>query len=77
MYMKYMYLVFFYSFDVTESTVHDCVTNVCRLILELEDRYVKWPSEEEQAIEMATFHARSGGYLIRCFFRLLGADFEF
>lgn len=48
-----------------ESTVHDCVTNVCRLILELEDRYVKWPSEEEQAVEMATFHARSGRYLLQ------------
>ena len=53
-------LLCFCSFNVTHSTVRECVTRITDALLELEGRYINWPTDEEMAIEEATFFTRYG-----------------
>jgi hypothetical protein len=50
----------FSSFGTTTSVIHECVTNVCALITELESQYVKWPDADELLHHEATFRSWSG-----------------
>ena len=40
--------------------VFDNVTQVCKVILELESQYIQWPTVEEMAIQESTFFSRYG-----------------
>ena len=50
----------YFSFNVTHSTVHVSVTKVANALAELESTYIQWPTEEEMALEEATFFSRYG-----------------
>ena len=50
----------YFSFNVTHSTVHESVTRVANALAELESTYIQWPTEEEMAVEEATFFSRYG-----------------
>ena len=41
---------------------HDCVTQVCATILEMEGEYVVWPSEEQQRQQEAKFFGMYGEF---------------
>ena len=47
-------------FNITESMAFECVTQVCATILELEEQYIVWPSEQEQREEEALFCSNYG-----------------
>ena len=52
-------------FNIPKSVLHDSVTNLCKLILQLEDPYIEWPSPEAQEIQVATFNSCAGITLLR------------
>ena len=47
-------------FNITKSMVLDNVTQICKVILELERQYIQWPTVEEMAIQESTFFSRYG-----------------
>ena len=55
-------MISYCRFNITNSMVFDNVTQVCNCILELEAQYVKWPNQDEMAIEENTFFSRYGVY---------------
>lgn len=59
--------VFCCSFSLDKSTVHEAVTSLCKVVKEMGGDYVKWPTDEEQLVEMATFFERSGEKMKLCF----------
>ena len=52
-------------FNIPKSVLHDSVTNLCKLILQLEDRYIEWPFPEAQEVEVATFNSWTGITLLQ------------
>lgn len=53
----------YFSFNLSVSTVYECITNVCLTMVELEQQYVRWPTHEEMLLEEATFFFRYGMYI--------------
>ena len=57
-----IFTFYYFRFNIPKSALHDSVTNVCKLMLQLEGVYVSWLSPEEQEIEAATFNSWAGIY---------------
>ena len=56
----YMFLYIIHRFDIPRSVLHDSVTNVCNILLDLESTYVTWPNADAQECEAATFKHWTG-----------------
>ena len=54
-----VFILFYSSFSVNESSVHDSVSAAIKVLREL--RCIEWPhTDESQLAEMATFYERTG-----------------
>ena len=56
----YMFLHIIRRFDIPQSVLHDSVTNVCKILLDLERTHVTWPNADAHECEAVTFNHWTG-----------------